>query len=173
MVTMPPRVLGTMITTTSYGSWMPGDVRGYVDSGTVLPANPNLLKHAHGSLANAPVRFTDVQQIVLFHALRNAAVEFGYQLLDVSVESWHLHWIVDHGFDPVKTMAGRLKTRMRQFINRGRIWTKGYCHRCLYTPNEIEVASQYIARHAGCRMTARSVIERHRERTRWDTPRRV
>lgn len=96
--------------------------------------------------------FTRPQIIVLDHAIRAAADEFGYRLTDLSIESWHLHWIVDHGYDPVADMVGRLKTRMRQTIGRGRIWTDGYCHRCLHDDGELRVARGYVARHAGCRM---------------------
>lgn len=158
-----PNVLATMVTTTTYGTWLPGDLRGYVYDGVILPANPNLLNHAKTMLAKAPVLFNDAQRIVLDVVIRQACDEFKYTMLDLSIDSWHLHWIVQHGFDGVHTMVGRLKTRMRQMVSpkgNGRIWTEGYCHRCLYTHDEIDVASQYIARHAGCRMTAGVRIER-------------
>jgi len=149
---MAPRVLATMVTTTSYGSWLPGDARGYVDHGRILPGDPKLLQHARSLLSRSPVFFSDSQQDALFDGLCRAAEEFGYGLTDVTVESWHTHWIVSHGYDSVSDMVGRLKTRMRQALDRGRIWTEGYCHRCLYTPEEIEQCRRYIARHAGCRM---------------------
>jgi hypothetical protein len=51
-------------------------------------------------------------QSILFDALRKSANEFGYELTDASIESWHLHWMCNHGYDSVDTMVGRLKTRM-------------------------------------------------------------
>ena len=147
-----PNVRATFITTTTYGTWLPGDMRGYIDRGVILPANPKLLRHAKAMMSESPVYFTDVQVILLDTAIRKAAEEFQYRLTDMSIESWHLHWIIEHGFDPVHRMAGRLKTRMRQMLRRGRIWTNGYHHRCLYDDDEIETARGYIAKHAGCRM---------------------
>ncbi|NOZ40371.1 MAG: hypothetical protein GXP24_09115 [Planctomycetes bacterium] len=47
----------TMITTTSYGSWLPGDARGYVQSGEILPAAPRLAAHARSLLQSEPVTF--------------------------------------------------------------------------------------------------------------------
>ncbi len=149
-----------MVTTTSYGTWLPGDLRGYVQDGVILPANPKLLDHIRFLLSQAPVHFTDPQQIVLQHALQNATDEFGYGLTDLSIESWHLHWMIEHGYDPVHTMVGRLKTRMRQVLNRGRIWTDGYCHRCLYDRDGIHNARKYIARHTGCRIIAGQTVNR-------------
>jgi len=134
------------------GTWLPGDMRGYVQRGAILPPNPSLLKHAKGIMLGAPVYFSRPQIIVLDHAIVSACDEFDYTLTDLSIESWYAHWIVAHGFDAVKTMVGRLKTRMRQAIQRGRIWTKGYCHRCLETEEEVAIASRYIARHDGARI---------------------
>jgi len=37
-------LLATMVTTTTYGTWLPGDVRGYVDDGVILPGDPTLLE---------------------------------------------------------------------------------------------------------------------------------
>ncbi|MBA3483758.1 MAG: hypothetical protein H0T51_18295 [Pirellulales bacterium] len=141
----------TFITTTSYGSWVPGDARGYVQRGEILPPAPPLARHATSLLKSPPVRFSDVEQNDLFNALTDAAVEFGYLLTDVSVESWHLHWIVQHD-DDIAPMAGRLKNRMRQQLNRGRIWTEGYHFDELLTDAVIVAASNYIARHAGARL---------------------
>ena len=158
---MPPRVLATMVTTTSYGTWLPGDARGYVENGKILPADPKRYDQARQRLVGDPVHFTAGQQGCLFEALRRAAIEFGYRLTDVSLESWHVHWILDHGFDPVKDMVGRLKTRIRQALAIGRVWTDGYCHRCFDDEGSLVTARAYIGRHPGCRMTTGQVRPRN------------
>ncbi|MGD0539955.1 MAG: hypothetical protein ABSB33_00420 [Tepidisphaeraceae bacterium] len=57
---MEPRLLATMVTTTSYGAWLPGDIRGYVQNGIVLPGDPFRLEQAVrrfvGSIAFVPGR---------------------------------------------------------------------------------------------------------------------
>ena len=57
-------------------------------------------------------------------ALITACAEFHYRISDVTIESWHLHWILFHGDDPIEKVMGRLKTRMRQALARGKIWTE-------------------------------------------------
>ena len=146
-----------MTTTTSYGSWLPGDARGYVQRGEVLPPALKLVSHATQLLKSSPVSFTVHEQERLFDALQSASKEFNYRLTDASVESWHLHWIVVHE-DTVKTMVGRLKNRLRQSLNRGRIWTKGYHFRELRSEEELFVARNYIARHEGVRLTNEQLI---------------
>jgi hypothetical protein len=148
----------TFMTTTSHGTWLPGDARGYVRKGIILPGDPRLLEQSRQLLKGDPVYFNDHERDALFVSLVDACAEFGYRLTDVAVESWHLHWIVWHGDDSVETMAGRLKTRMRQKLARGRVWTEGYCGEPLYDDAAVEQAQEYIARHDGCRMTDGRVL---------------
>jgi len=101
----------------------------------------------------APILFTPEQQASLFEALRAAAEEFHYELTDASIECWHVHWIVHHGFDSVPTMVGRLKNRMRQGLGIGRIWTEGYYDSRLFDIPALEARRCYVARHAGCRLS--------------------
>jgi REP element-mobilizing transposase RayT len=143
--------LVNFVTTTSYGSWLPGDARGYIQRGELLPASPALEQHAHSLLKHKPVLFTHDERDGLERALLAACEEFGYHLFDLSIESWHLHWIARHD-DDARFMIGRLKNRMRQRLNHGRIWTKGYWHRELRTEEELLIARPYIRRHPGCRI---------------------
>jgi hypothetical protein len=92
-------------TVTSYGSWLPGDARGYVQRGEVLPGNPELERHAFGKLAQPIVLFGPHDQDELMAGLLAACDEFGYRLFELSIESWHLHWILRH--DDASRVDGR------------------------------------------------------------------
>ena len=149
----------TMVTTTSYGAWLPGDVRWYVQRGEVLPPAPGLEKHAEALLKQPPVLFAEEQQSALFDSLQHACHEFGYRLSDASVECWHLHWIVMHD-DRAPTMIGRLKNRLRQKLDQGAIWTEGYHFHDLETNEALQAAREYIAKHQGVRMLAGQLVDR-------------
>jgi len=97
------------------------------------------------------VYLSTAEQSAAFDSLQDAVHEFQYKLLAVSIESWHVHWLIDHGYDAVATMVGRLKTRMRQHLKRGRIWTQGYDARYCFTEREVQARCRYIQRHRGCR----------------------
>ena len=113
------------ITWTTYGTWLPGDMRGYVEGGQILPGNPSLLDYAKQRLAKSPVYFTATEQDAVYEALVNASGEFDYLLTDVSLESWHVHWICSHGDDPIPKMVGRLNSQVGTPI----IWpTKRNCN---------------------------------------------
>lgn len=149
-------LLATMITTTTYGTWLPGDLRGYVDGGRILPGDPQILQRAFEQMRGDPVMLTGMQQDKAYAALVSAVAEFGYTLHAVSIEAWHMHTLVSHGTDPVKAVAGRLKTRMRQAVGRGRIWTAGYDKRFCFTPEAVEARHDYIRRHRGWRALPRN-----------------
>ena len=151
---MSPRLLATMVTTTTYGSWLPGDLSGYVDNGIIFPGDPNKFTPAIQNRGQrSPVRLSTTQQVLVFDALRKAADEFNYELAAASVESWHLHWIIRHGFDPVPDMVGRLKNRMRQALNIGRVWTTGYYDKLLFNEPAVNARRRYVRRHEGCRLS--------------------
>jgi REP element-mobilizing transposase RayT len=155
-----PNLLATMVTTTTFGSWLPGDLRGYVEDGIILPANSARLEQATKRMnGRSPVLFTIDQQTKVFNALRTAADEFKYEMTDASIESWHLHWMCGHGYDSVATMVGRLKNRMRQALNLGRIWTEGYYDSMCFDVEKILIRRKYIARHEGCRLTDGKIID--------------
>ncbi|HMO85182.1 MAG TPA: hypothetical protein PKC18_09715 [Lacipirellulaceae bacterium] len=154
---MLDKVEASFVTTTSYGSWLPGDIRGYFEHGQVLPASPGLAQFSLSQMNGALVSFDATEQDALFDALAAAAAEFGYRLSDAVVESTHVHWIICHD-DAMEAMVGRLKNRMRQRLNRGRIWTTGYCGSELRTLNSLQQAREYLVRHAGARMVAGQAV---------------
>jgi hypothetical protein len=143
----------TFVTTTAYGSWLPGDARGWVRDGQILPANPSYEQHAKKIMNDPAVHFSPDDRIRLLKSMRAACDEFGYGLRDLAIESWHLHWNVVHQ-DQIAQMIGRLKNRMRQALGRGRIWTEGYCASLLMTEHDIDMARSYIRRHPGCMISA-------------------
>jgi REP element-mobilizing transposase RayT len=122
-----------------------------VQRGELLPTNPALERHARGELERPIVLFSPRDQEDLRSALLAGCDEFGYRLFELSIESWHLHWIVQHD-DALAAMIGRLKTRMRQRLQRGRIWAEGYWQRELASDAELLQAREYIRRHAGYRL---------------------
>ncbi len=140
-----------MITTTTFGTWLPGDLRGYVDDGIILPGNPALLAHAKAMIKGAAVYLSRDEQAAALDGLIAGASEFQYRLIAASIESWHVHFLIDHGFDSVAVMVGRLKTRMRQAIRSTRIWTAGYDSRYCFEEREVQNRWAYINRHAGSR----------------------
>jgi len=75
---MPQHLLATMITSTTFGTWLPGDFRGYVEDGVVLPGDPRVLDRSKSFMNATPVILTPAQQAAAFTAMCKAAAEFHY-----------------------------------------------------------------------------------------------
>jgi len=114
----------SFVTTTSYGTWLPGNARGYVSKGEMLPGDAKLFELSRNQLKKPPIYFSTTDRDRLFSALVASCLEFGYRLSDATIEAWHLHWTFFHGDDAIEAAVGRLKTRMRQALSQGRIWTE-------------------------------------------------
>jgi hypothetical protein len=102
----------SFITTTTYGSWLPGDVRGYVRRGVILPSDPELLQMSRKLLKGAPARFSFAERDLLFDALVAACDEFAYRLSDATIESWHVHLLLFHGEDKIETVTARARANL-------------------------------------------------------------
>ena len=147
----------TFVTTTSFGTWLPGDLRGYVREGVILPGDPKLLELSRQLMKGTPVYFR--RRAERARSSFECGV-FGYRLSDVTVESWHLHWIVWHE-DAIETVMGRLKTRMRQRLATGGFGRRGIAEP-LFDDTALVQAQEYVARHDGARMVdGRVIVRRH------------
>ncbi len=140
-----------MITMTSYGTWLPGDIRGSINKGILLPPRPALERHARRLLRSPPVVFSDHEQDVLARSLDTTATLYDYPLEAVAIEATHCHVLTHPRDDTVAAMVGRLKTAMRQSLQRGRIWTRGYNVRRCYSEQQVDAMRAYIAHHPGYR----------------------
>jgi hypothetical protein len=65
--------LETFVTTTSFGSWVPGDVRGYEAKGQFLPPIPELAAHVRRHMKQPLILFSLDEQDSIFEALRAAS----------------------------------------------------------------------------------------------------
>ncbi|MEX1230369.1 MAG: hypothetical protein WEB58_09020 [Planctomycetaceae bacterium] len=98
------------ITWTTYGTWLPGDERGYV-SNAILPQGGSLPKqnqfdtpyvvgdaHTHGrarDLQKSPaVWLTAAEALVVANSLVRVATERGWMILRAAVMSNHVHTVV-------------------------------------------------------------------------------
>lgn len=106
-------------------------------------------------MTGEPVYLTRRQQDAASDALLSGCREFRYTLLATSIESWHVHLLVDHGYSSAPDTIARLKTRMRQAVNAiggpGRVWTEGYDARYCFADSTVARRRAYIARHRGAR----------------------
>src|SRR5438067_12508206 len=89
------RTQAILLTWTTYGTWLRGDMRGWVDEGRVLPANACLeaadrARMKHKVFTFRPNDLLDVGQAI------GESLRSGMQLriLALTVQTWHVHLVV-------------------------------------------------------------------------------
>jgi REP element-mobilizing transposase RayT len=145
------QIIGYMLTWTTYGSWLPGDERGYVKAGQILPANPQVLKASKKRQKSPPVKLNKqeiklVQQVILTEAER-----IGHNIPALSVRNNHVHLVLLPHSESIEDTAGRYKSITTRALwklgRKGRIWTKGYDKRFCFSEKELVTRIKYVQNH--------------------------
>jgi REP element-mobilizing transposase RayT len=84
------------ITWTTYGTWLHGDVRGWVEKGDpgVKPPDPIREEQARERMAESAVVLTPDQRVIVEDTIRRHCQIRGWQLHAVNVRTNHVHVVV-------------------------------------------------------------------------------
>ncbi len=126
------------LTCCTYGSWLPGDERGFVDTwrdtsgrrvihnipGTPYDADmPALKQYAEQLLKCDPIRFTLPHAEALLDQFLETAAYRGWQMLAIGIMANHVHWVLGVPGDPdPNKVLGDLKAYGSRTLNRR--WAK-------------------------------------------------
>lgn len=67
------KMIGYMVTWTTYGSWLQGDRRGYVKNGRILPGNERIKRANQRFQKSATVRLNSQQRDIVRQAILGEA----------------------------------------------------------------------------------------------------
>ena len=145
------KIVGYMITWTTYGTWLQGDKRGYVKDGKILQKNDALLQANLKSLKNPATRFDTEQRALVRRAILEKAQEIRQQICAIAVCSSHVHIVAERTNESIEKVvsyyknAARIALRGRGFI--GRVWTKGFDKRFRFDRQELQSKITYVKDH--------------------------
>lgn len=99
-------VLAYHITWTTYGTWLPGDARGWVQLGEwgVKPPDPERERDAREHMAESAVVLTKEQRALVEQTIRDHCRIRGWLLHAVNARSDHVHVVVTADRDPDEVM---------------------------------------------------------------------
>ena len=144
-----PQTQAVMVTCTTYGTWLRGDQRGWVEDGQIYPSNPDLEWANRNRMKHTPFIFA-AEDLLRIGAMigESLAERRSLTLLALSVQSWHVH-LVDHvGMDLVERVVKTLKDAVRWGLRPNRpIWTEGYDKRFCFDQNATSARVRYVERH--------------------------
>ena len=95
-------MIGYMLTWTTYGSWLPGDERGYVEDGVIKPSRPKLQIDNRGKQTYPMANLNPEEQEIVYKAIQEESVELNQRIYALSVNRNHIHVVVEHNGMPIE-----------------------------------------------------------------------
>jgi hypothetical protein len=143
------RTLAIMFTMTTYGTWLRGDERNWVDDGVTMPPDPILEKNDQQRLEHDPFIFRDDDWWMIGNWIGMSLIERKQLRIGaLTVQSWHVHFVVAATRHPVADIAKCAKDAVRWGLRIKRpIWTDGYDKRYCFDQEAVDARIQYVERH--------------------------
>ena len=156
-----------LLTSTTYGNWLPGDSRGFVSNvrvddgpevrhnipGTPYDADlPPLQEHVRSNMNGDPVRFDVDHAVQLLEQFQETARYRKWRLFAVGIMANHIHIVIGvPGDPPPKILLKSLKSYGSRRLNRlfgnresGTWWTESGSKRKLPHDRAVLAAIQYV-----------------------------
>jgi hypothetical protein len=141
--------LATLFTITTYGTWLRGDTRGWVDNGITFPPDPILEAHDQATMKEPPYLFAATDRLSVGEAIGQSLIDrLDLHVLALCVESWHCHFVIgptEHDIAKVVKCA-KDAARWKLRIDR-RIWGTGYDKRFCFDEAAVRTRIDYVEKH--------------------------
>ena len=141
--------LGIMITATTYGTWLRGDRRGWIDDGRLMPPSPGLEATDRRRMLHPPFLFArDQLHDVGDFIGKSLITRLDLPLFALHVGAWHFHLVVGAQPADVPEIAKCAKDAVRFGLRPGRpIWSDGYDKRYCFDEAALQSRIRYVERH--------------------------
>ena len=148
---MERKIIGYMLTWTTYGTWLQGDKRGYVKNGTILSANQKLQTANRTSQKHPTVKLNTNLMLIVKNVIEKEAERIGQKIYAIAVCSNHVHLVLQKTTDKIENAIARYKNKSTYAVRvigiEGKIWTRGYNKKFLYNTDELDSVIQYVQEH--------------------------
>jgi hypothetical protein len=143
------RTLGTMITMTTYGTWLRGDQRGWVEDGVTFPTDAIKEDRDRTRLKELPFLFESARVHDIGKMMGHALIDrMRLSIHAMTVESWHCHIVFGRTEEHVADIVKCAKDAVRYGLRVDRpIWTAGYDKRFCFDELSLRTRIEYVERH--------------------------
>jgi len=141
--------LGTMLTMTTYGTWLRGDTRGWVDAGRIMPPHP-ILEGSDRERMKHPMYLFDVNLLLdVGRAIGQSLLKrIPLRIYAMTVQAWHVHVVVSDTPVKLSEVVKCAKDAARWYLRPGRpIWGRGYDKRFCFDDASLCLRIEYVERH--------------------------
>jgi len=146
-----PEPIAYFLTWTTYGSWLPGDGRGWSDKrGGMREPNGRLQTLVKSRLRQRPVVLTIRERLLVADTIAKHCRRRGWRLLAVACRPQHVHVVVEASGCSATSVAQQLKawtTRVLAGVTRPdlQIWTRSCSRRRIYCEADRDALVMYVA----------------------------
>jgi len=148
---MAKKMIGYMVTWTTYGSWLQGEKKGYVKNGRVLAQNDRLKLTNQRQQKYPTVKLNTEQKQIVENTIIEEARRINHKIFAVVVCSNHVHIVAEVSEESIEQVVHRYKysatLALRKFGILGKIWSKGFDKRFCFTDSELENKVGYVRSH--------------------------
>jgi REP element-mobilizing transposase RayT len=148
---MEKKIIGYMLTWTTYGTWLQGDKRGYVKNGVILSANQKLQTANRNNQKHPSIKLNTNLMLIVKNVIEKEAERIGQKIYAIAVCSNHVHLVLQKTTEKIENAVARYKNKstyaLRAIGIEGKIWTRGYNKKFLYNTNELDSVIQYVQGH--------------------------
>ena len=147
------QAIAYFLTWTTYGTWLPGDSRGWIDrhDHQVKQADSQRETKARKRMQEQPLRLSDRQIQVVEDAIYETSSVRGWKIHAIAVHTNHVHVAISVTNKKPKHVLRILKaysTRaLKQHVgnnHRQHWWTRSGSIRCLFRTTELRPVIEYI-----------------------------
>ncbi len=141
--------LAFFLTWTTYGTWLPGDERGWVDD-RLRQSAPQLRRSTEAKLLQQPVVLTVAQRSVVERTVREVCEHKGWRVWAVNCRSNHVHVVVSAGDKSPEQVMNTLKSWCSRRLSEcttadgKKWWTRHGSTRYLNDESSLEAAVEYV-----------------------------
>ncbi len=146
-----PNTVGYMLTWTTYGSWLQGDERGYVEDGQVLRGDKKLADLCRKLQKEPAVKLGRNEKDIVRRAILEEAQRIAQTIAALAVCSNHVHLVSRYFPEPIGRTVSRFKNvsaaALRTHGRSGRVWTRGFDKRFCFDEQDLLRRIQYVNNH--------------------------
>jgi hypothetical protein len=141
--------LGTLITATTFGTWLRGDARGWIDDGILMPPDPALEAGDRKRMAHPPFLFPAEAMLSTGDAIGTSLRHrLDIVIFALAVQSWHFHLLVGPTQLRIDQIVKCAKDAARYHLRLNQpIWTEGYDKRFCFDRSSLTSRVHYVERH--------------------------
>ena len=144
-------VIAYMLTWTTYGSWLQGDHRGWVENGVIYRPSSALENANCQQMKAKPAILTKEQKILASQAIIAESKKLNQEIFALATCSNHVHIVAGNINLTIGRVVSHYKHAARLALQEhgfnGKLWTHGFDKRYCANAQELNAKIDYVRKH--------------------------